>query len=154
MTNANTSIRPAVDADLPSITSLLIANELPIEGVAEALRGFLVAEADNRIIGVVGTEYCGGYALLRSTVVDSAWRGRQVARQLVDRAIDEAKMRGTRAVYLLTTTAEHYFPSFGFATVSRDTIPEPIRQTREFLDACPASAVAMTLPLQETPASP
>jgi amino-acid N-acetyltransferase len=154
MTNTIISIRSAVDADLPSITSLLAANELPIEGVTEALRGFLVAEADNRIIGVVGMEYCGSYGLLRSTAVDAVWRGQGAARRLVERVIDEARTRGIRAVYLLTTTAEHYFPSLGFATVSRDTMPEPIRQTREFRGACPASAVAMTLSLQETAASP
>ena len=152
MKNATVSIRSAVDADLPSITSLLTANELPIEGVPEALRGFLVAEAENRIIGVVGMEYCDSYGLLRSTAVDAAWRGKGVARRLVERVIDEAKTRRIRAVYLLTTTAEHYFPSFGFAAVGRDTIPEPIQETREFRGACPSSAIAMALSLQEAPA--
>lgn len=142
------TIRPATDSDLSSIAALLKASDLPIDGVMDALRGFLVAEANHRIVGVVGMEYRGGFGLLRSTAVDAAWRGQRIARQLVERIIAEAESRGIRALYLLTTTAEHYFPSFGFTTVSRDAVPEPIRQTGEFLGACPASAVAMTLSIE------
>ena len=69
---------------------------------------------------------------------------------LVNRAIADAESRGIRALYLLTTTAEHYFPSFGFAKVERATIPETVRATKEFTHACPASAVAMARPLAAT----
>jgi amino-acid N-acetyltransferase len=50
-----------------------------------------------------------------------------------------------KALYLLTTTAERYFPSFGFATISRNEVPEPVRASAEFRNVCPVSAVAMTL---------
>src|SRR5262245_42586705 len=106
------SLRVATNADLPAIERVLASNGLPTSGVAEALCGFLVAEADGAVIGTVGMEYCGAYGLLRSTAVVPEWRGRGVARQLVERIVAEAEGRGIHALYLLTTTAERYFPSF------------------------------------------
>jgi N-acetylglutamate synthase-like GNAT family acetyltransferase len=66
-----------------------------------------------------------------------------VGRALVTRVVSDAEARGLRALYLLTTTAERYFPSFGFRTISRDDVPAEVRATAEFRDACPASATVM-----------
>src|SRR5690242_8024271 len=137
------TIRRASLSDLEHVEALLATAGLPLDGVREVLPGFLVAESDARIVGVVGMEYHGKYGLLRSTAVDEAWRSRGVARQLVEHIIADAESRGTQALYLLTTTAERYFPSFGFHTVTRDTVPEEIRATGEFRGACPASATVM-----------
>jgi amino-acid N-acetyltransferase len=141
------AIRSATDADLAAIETLLTSSHLPIDGVNEALSGFLVAEVDRRVVGVVGMEYCGNYGLLRSTAVAPEWRGHRVAKQLVERIVAEAEGRGIRALYLLTTTAEAYFPSFGFNVTSRDIVPAEIKATREFQGACPESATVMCLPL-------
>jgi N-acetylglutamate synthase-like GNAT family acetyltransferase len=62
----------------------------------------------------------------------------------VTRAIAEAEARGAKALYLLTTTADAYFPSFGFTVTTRDAVPEDIRDTAEFKGACPDSATVMT----------
>lgn len=139
------TIRPATDDDLAAIETLLTSSHLPVAGVKEALCGFFVAETDDRIVGVVGMERCGDYGLLRSTAVAREWRGHRVARQLVERIIAEAEARGFRALYLLTTTAEHYFPSFGFRIASRDSVPVEVQKTVEFQGACPASATVMCL---------
>ena len=136
-------IRAAAASDLPSIERLLVASALPTAGVRDALGGFLVAEHEGALVGVVGIEACGGYGLLRSTAVDAAWRSRGLGRRLVERAIAEAESRGTRAIYLLTTTAERWFPSFGFAVTTRERVPAEVRATVEFRGACPASAVVM-----------
>ena len=140
---ASIAIRSATPMDTDAIESLLVASALPIDGVREAVTDFLVAEAEGRVVGVVGMEYCGAYGLLRSTAVDEGWRGRGVARQLVERIIAEAEARDIRALFLLTTTAEHYFPSFGFQTTTRESVPDEIRATEEFRGACPASATVM-----------
>jgi len=146
---AAVAYRAAHDGDLASIRQLLASSNLPTDGVESAMSGFLVAEAQGRIVGVVGMEECGSYGLLRSTAVAPEWRGRGVARQLVERIIAEAESRGIRALYLLTTTAETYFPSFGFQVTTRDTVPNEIRATGEFQHACPASATVMCLSLTE-----
>jgi amino-acid N-acetyltransferase len=138
------SLRPAIDGDLPGVERLLKASSLPLAGVAENLESFVVAESGGELVGVAGLEVCCNNALLRSTAVDPAWRGHGVGRQLVERVIAEAEARGIRALYLLTTTAEHYFPSFGFTRTTRDAVPEEVQATAEFQGACPASAVVMS----------
>src|SRR5206468_11419721 len=121
-------IRRARPSELDGITTWLKASDLPITGVAESLDGFLVAESDGGLVGVVGLETCcSAYALLRSTAVAPAWRGRGLGRQLVERAIASAEAHGFQALFLLTTTAERYFPSFGFSTPSRDAVPDEVR---------------------------
>src|SRR4051812_2508933 len=108
-------LRVATAADLASITRLLEASDLPTVGVGDAHSSFIVADAGGDLVGVVGLEMCRDrYALLRSTAVSDAWRSRGLGRKLVERAIADAEQRGFEALYLLTTTAEHYFPSFGF----------------------------------------
>jgi amino-acid N-acetyltransferase len=141
-------IRVAESADGDRIEELLRQNDLPTDGVRAALPGFLVAEDGEDIVGVAGIERCGAFGLLRSVAVDEKWRGHGVGRRLVDRLIEESKARALSGLYLLTTTAEGYFPSFGFQATSRDAVPDPIRATGEFQHACPASATVMALPLQ------
>ena len=140
---ATATIRPATADDLPGVETLLVASGLPTAGVAEALGNFLVAAQGGTIVGVVGVEQCCGYGLLRSTAVDASWRSRGLGRQLVERAIAGAESKGLRALYLLTTTAERYFPSFGFSVTTREKVPDVVRDTVEFRSACPASAVVM-----------
>ena len=141
------ALRPASMKDLPRVEKLLTESKLPLDGVKESLHDFVVAEAQGDIVGVAGLEICCDDALLRSVAVRPEWRSKGVGRALVNRAIAEAESRGLRALYLLTTTAEQYFPSFGFAKVDRAAIPEQVRATKEFTSACPASAVAMARPL-------
>ncbi|HYC50362.1 MAG TPA: arsenic resistance N-acetyltransferase ArsN2 [Gemmatimonadaceae bacterium] len=140
-------IRAASTEDLPAIEALLTASELPTAGVRDEVCSFLVAEADMQVVGVVGMERRGRYGLLRSTAVAPEWRGRRVAKQLVERIIAAAEAHGVNALYLLTTTADRYFPSFGFATTTREVVPEDIKESEEFREACPASATVMCLDL-------
>ena len=64
-----------------------------------------------------------------------------------------ARERGVSAIFLLTTTAEDFFPRFGFERVSRAAVPESVRASVEFQSACPASAVVMALPIEEAAAT-
>ena len=137
-------IRSATSTDLPAVEQLLRNSELPTVGVKDFINDFLVAEAGKDIVGVVGMEYCCNYGLLRSTAVAPGWRSKGVARQLVEQIIARAESRGTNALYLLTTTAERYFPSFGFEKTTRDAVPPEIQATDEFRGACPASATVMS----------
>ncbi|HVE77570.1 MAG TPA: arsenic resistance N-acetyltransferase ArsN2 [Gemmatimonadaceae bacterium] len=147
-TTPGAQLRPATAADLPAVERLLIANNLPTAGVADALHDFLVAESEEEIVGVGGLEVCCDNALLRSVAVDERWRGRGLGRAVVSGLIADAEARGLNALYLLTTTAERYFPSFGFAPTTREAVPAPVKETVEFRSACPASATVMALPLR------
>jgi amino-acid N-acetyltransferase len=153
---SSASIRRAGTGDLPSIERLLLDSGLITDGVADILSArpadFLVAEAREngappRLVGVAGLEVCCDNALLRSVAVDGEWRKHGVGRELVQRLIADAESRGLHALYLLTQTAEHYFPKFGFERVARAAVPPEIAATKEFRGACCASAVAMAKPL-------
>ena len=152
--NTAVSLRAATNADLQNIFSLRSASDLPTVGVAESLAGFTVAEHDGRIVGVVGIETCcREFALLRSTAVAPDFRKHGIGRRLVERAIAGAEAKGFSALYLLTNTAESYFPSFGFTRVSRDSVPDEVKATEEFSSVCPSSATVMTLELDHAPAA-
>ena len=146
-TSSEAALRPARTADLPAIERLLTQSGLPLAGVADAIDGFLVAESGGALIGVAGLEIRSSTALLRSVAVAPDWRSRGVGGALVRRLIDGAAARGLRSLYLLTTTAEHYFPGFGFVPITREQVPAEMRETEEFASACPATAVAMSLGL-------
>src|SRR3954470_9085225 len=128
---AGAQLRAARTADLPSIEKLLTMSQLPLAGVADSLPGFVVAESEGAIVGTAAIEVCCDNALLRSVAVAPEWRSRGLGRALVTRVIADAEARGLRALYLLTTTAERYFPSFGFEQITRDDVPAEIRGTEE-----------------------
>ena len=137
------SLRRAARTDHEAVALLLRDLELPIDGVADWLDRFWVAEHQGHLVGVAGMERYGDSGLLRSVGVAREWRGTGVGRTLVERVLDEGRAAGVRDVYLLTTTAEHYFPRLGFACVDRQSVPPALQASAEFTGACPASAVVM-----------
>lgn len=136
-------IRNATNSDFPAVEQLLLSSRLPIEGVKENFSSFVVAEDAGTIAGAIGLERYGSAALLRSAVVSPANRGAGVGRQLVESLLQRAREDGIDEVYLLTTTAETYFPRFGFARTTRAAVPETVKESAEFRGACPDTAVVM-----------
>jgi amino-acid N-acetyltransferase len=137
------SLRRAAPGDQETVAALLRDLELPTQGVSEWLERFWVAEFQGQIVGVAGMERYGDSGLLRSVAVAPEWRSSGVARTLVERVLEEGRAAGIRDVYLLTTTAEHYFPRLGFSCVDRASVPAALHASAEFTGACPDSAVVM-----------
>jgi amino-acid N-acetyltransferase len=136
-------LRSATVEDLVELESLLSASKLPTAGVADHLADFLVAERDGRIEGVIGLERYGSQGLLRSVVVAPGVRGRGIGDQLVSQLIERARSTGISELYLLTTTAEKYFPRFGFEQTTRAEVPASVQESVEFRGACPDTAFVM-----------
>jgi len=141
-------LRPAAPKDFSAVTRLLDANGLPLKGIPSSLENFLVAERDDGIVGAVGLEIFGDVALLRSAVVTESERSEGTGARLVEGVLAKARVLRLSEVYLLTTTAEKYFPRFGFMAVPRETAPEAMISSAEFTGSCPASAVLMKLGLR------
>jgi amino-acid N-acetyltransferase len=136
--------RLAAEADLDRIRALLAACDLPAEDLAAALLGgFTVASEAGRLVGCIGLEPLADGALLRSLAVEPAHRGRGIAARLCDEAEEAARKSGVRDLYLLTTTAAEYFAARGFRRVDRSALPASVQATAQFMELCPASAVAM-----------
>ena len=136
-------IRAATDADYPAVIALLEAAGLPTAGVPRALGDFLVADAGDGLAGAIGLERYGSDALLRSAVVRPGRQGTGIGAALVRALLDRARDGGLREIYLLTTTAEGWFPRFGFTAIEREQVPDALRASVEFREACPASAAVM-----------
>jgi N-acetylglutamate synthase-like GNAT family acetyltransferase len=136
-------VRPARGADLTSTAALLDAAGLSTAGLPPSLANFLVAVNGGRIVGVVGLEPYGAAALLRSAAVAPDARGSGLGHALVRALLVHATARGIRDLYLLTTTAEEFFPRFGFERIAREEVPEPVRESVQFREGCPASATVM-----------
>jgi len=137
------TLRRAGQADGEAVAALLRDLKLPTDGVADWLEQFWVGEHAGTVVGVAGMERYGDAGLLRSVAVDSAWQGSGIGRALVNLVLEDGRAAGVRDVYLLTTTAEHYFPRLGFACVDREGVPSAMRASAEFTGACPSSAVVM-----------
>jgi amino-acid N-acetyltransferase len=142
-------VRPAAGGDRPAVIALLEAASLPTAGVPTTLERFLVAEEHGRVVGVIGLEHYEDGALLRSAAVHPGGRGAGTGAALVRGVLDAARASGITDVYLLTTTAERWFPRFGFARIARADVPAGVRSSVEFREACPASAVVMHMRLSE-----
>jgi arsenate reductase len=82
-------------------------------------------------------------ALLRSVAVDPARQGRRLGHQLTEAALRLAQSHGADRVFLLTTTAERFFPKFGFEAIARAEVPASVQASVEFQSACPESAIVM-----------
>src|SRR3954468_5361877 len=117
------AIRPARPEDLAPASALLSESRLPLDGFADHLSDALVATRGGRIVGLVELEVYGGAALLRSLVVAPAHRGARLGERLAADALRLAEKRGAPDVYLLTETAERFFPRFGFAVEDRSQVP-------------------------------
>jgi amino-acid N-acetyltransferase len=137
------AIVAATPADLPGLLALLQRAKLPPDGIDAHVGSTLIVRRGNAVVGSAALELYGDAALLRSVAVDASLRGQGLGMKLTEAALDLARRRGARAVYLLTETAEQFFPKFGFRVVTRDVIPEAVKRSVEFTTSCCATAVAM-----------
>lgn len=143
--------RPATMADLPVLQSLLQAVKLPLAGLESPLPFTLLTEDQGQVLALAALEVHGGICLLRSVAVHPDARQLGLAWQLVTRVINHARALELQDLYLLTTTAETYFPRFGFQAVPRGAAPRELLASREFQDACPEGATLMHLSLTASP---
>lgn len=142
-----TVIDRARPEDAEDVLRLLKDHHLPIEGLHDHLTTTLVARRNGRIVGSAALEVYPQGALLRSVAVSRDLQGHGLGRDLTDAAIRLAKDIRVPAIYLLTTTAERYFPRFGFERIARTDVPSIMQTSIEFTSACPTSATVMRKPL-------
>ena len=139
----NAHVERATEADTASILQLLGDAGLPLDGLLDHLDTALVVRDGGAILGCAALEVCAEGALLRSVAVAPAARGHGLGHRLTEAAIALAESLHQPAIYLLTMTAEEFFPRFGFVRIERADVPASVQQSVEFRSACPASAIVM-----------
>jgi amino-acid N-acetyltransferase len=144
------TIRPAGSSDYEDVRSLVAGAQLPTDGLADQFPdGYAVVRVGAGLAAVAGYETYGDFGLLRSVAVAPAMRGYGLGQRLVAERLAAAKMRGLRAMVLLTTTARDFFARLGFLPADRAKVPEEIKSSSEFTSVCPLSAVCMVMRLDE-----
>jgi amino-acid N-acetyltransferase len=136
-------IQLAERSDLPAVRRLLETQHLPLDAIDEHVSTMVVAKKGSEVVGAAAVELYADGALLRSVVVDPTEQGQGLGHRLSEAALGIARDRGTQTAFLLTTTAEKFFPKLGFEPIVRDDVPASVQASVEFQSACPASAVVM-----------
>ncbi len=129
-----------------ALYELLRGARLPLDGLDEDV-DVLLAHRDDQVVGSVALEVYDDGALLRSLAVAESERGHGLGVTLTRAIIAYARDRGVTDVFLLTETAERFFPRFGFRPIQRADVPPGVQQSVEFTTVCPASAAVQTLSL-------
>jgi len=137
------SISTARAEDVEPVQRLLADQHLPLDGLTDHVATLLIARDGSRIVGSAALEVYRDGALLRSVAVASTMQRRGLGHDLTEAAIAMARELKMPALYVLTTTAERFFPKFGFERIDRRAVPESVQQSVEFRSACPSSAVVM-----------
>jgi N-acetylglutamate synthase-like GNAT family acetyltransferase len=138
-----TAIEPALDSDRTAIEALLTAAGLPLDGLTAALPAAVVARGKYAVVGCAAVEIHGSVGLLRSVCVAPDQRGTGLGRRLVTAAEETAASLGLTELYLLTETAEGWFPRLGYRVATRASVPAALTASPEFTGACPASAAVL-----------
>ncbi|MFX1514656.1 MAG: GNAT family N-acetyltransferase [Promethearchaeota archaeon] len=134
-------ITRAVEEDLQGVFLLLKTVDLPKEGVTEHFHTFFVARDGDLIVGCIGIEIYSAppdpsIGLLRSVAVHPSFQGKGIGHQLVEKIHEFSNQEDLKEVYLLTETAEHYFPKFGYVIIPREEADPKIKQSVEFTTLC------------------
>jgi amino-acid N-acetyltransferase len=140
-------LRPASQADDPTLRALLESAKLPFDDVASDRQDFIVATCEGQVVGCVALETFGDSALLRSLAVAAPFRGTGLGRILYDRSVARAKEKGLTRLFLLTTTAPPFFARRGFECVDRSEVPGAMTTSPQFVSLCPSTATCMALSL-------
>jgi amino-acid N-acetyltransferase len=138
-----TGIEPALEADRPAIEGLLSDSGLPLAGLEIALPSAVVARAGDSIVGCAAVEPYGSVGLLRSVCVAPDRRGTGLGHELVKAAEELAAACGIGELFLLTETAERWFPRLGYVPTTRDSVPAALTASPEFCGACPDNAAVL-----------
>jgi amino-acid N-acetyltransferase len=139
----DTHIERARAGDADAVLQLLEQNHLPPDGLRDHLATTLVARDSGNVVGSAALEVYPEGALLRSVAVAPQRQGQGLGHDLTQAAIRLAQDLHVPAIYLLTTTADAYFPQFGFERIARGDVPASVQASIEFTSACPSSATVM-----------
>jgi N-acetylglutamate synthase-like GNAT family acetyltransferase len=143
------AMRPAHRPDMPAVREVLALAGLPTEPARDEMApAFTVLRNESGVAGSVALEVYGEDAILRALAVHPDARGAGYGWMLADMAINLARWRGVRRIYLMTESASDFFAAkFGFRVVDRSTLSKSVAGSESFSRPATAEQVAMRLDL-------
>jgi amino-acid N-acetyltransferase len=136
-------IGPASAQDLIAIRALLERSGLPTSDLESARPEFAVLREDSQVVAAGALQRFGSSALLRSVVVAPDRRGSGLGQVIVSELERVARATDISHLFLLTQTAAEFFARRGYRVIERNTAPEDMQGSEEFLSLCPGSATCM-----------
>ena len=92
--------------------------------MATTIRSYIAVKDKDNIVAFVALHiHTKELAEIRSLVVDEKYRGKGIAKNLIQKSIDEAISLGLKKILVLTYKRE-LFESFDFQEISKEAIPE------------------------------
>jgi C_GCAxxG_C_C family probable redox protein len=140
-----TSIRLINNNEIQSVKDLLSECNLPTTDIEIGKQIFYGIFSNDLLLGCIGFEHYGADALLRSLAVRKEYRGKGLGIALYNKTTDHCLHSGITSLFLLTTTAEKFFNKLGWIKCERSFVPDDVKQSQEFANICPSSAVCMNL---------
>ena len=138
-------IRAAEPSEFDQISALLEASGLMTDGLTVGMPDLVVAILSGQVVGCAALESAEDIGLLRSVAVAHEARGSGVGARLVATIHNTARARRLSSVYLLTTTAEGYFPKFGYRVVVEEHPPRVVADSAEYTACSAAGATLMKI---------
>lgn len=141
----NLTISKIKEEERALLIALLNEASLSVSDLPQKLEHFYLAKKEEDVIGSIGLEIFGSTGFLRSMVVKKGMQGEGIGKVLLNKLISKVSSSGigVKEIYLITENAEAFFRSAGFETVSRETVPEIIKDIPQFKSICPTSAAVM-----------
>ncbi len=126
-------LRKATVTDAAAISALIrpfaerdLMLPRPLAALYEAIRDFLVAERDGRLVGCVALHvFDGDLGEIKSLAVADEAQGEGVGRRLVEAALAEGQALGLRRIFALVLKVG-WFERLGFAVVAKDDLPQKV----------------------------
>lgn len=163
MTSTQTiTVRKARLADVPAMIPVLDAYARQAEilprtpaDVYQSIRDWVVAEAGGQVVAMGSLVVLWhDLAEIRSLVIEPAYQGRGIGRQLVQMLVNEARSMELPRVFALTRKPG-FFLKLGFRLTRMEDLPRKVQKDCVFcpkFNAC--DEVAVIMPLAQTQASP
>jgi len=93
--------------------------------VATNIRSYVLAKENNKILGYTALHiHSDRIAEIRSLIVSSSYRGKDIGKKLVYFAIEEAKALGVTQEILVLTYLPLFFEKLDFIEIDKESIPE------------------------------
>jgi len=129
-----------------AVSAALAKAGLASEDVEEPHHLFWRFETDEEMpVGFGGLEPYGQDALLRSVVTLPPLRNKGIGTAIVAAIEAEARLRGSRAIWIVSRAAGSFFERRGYAKCLSSVVPDLIRATRAFQSAGDAEILVKLL---------
>jgi amino-acid N-acetyltransferase len=119
-------------SDIPAMQTLvsaevkdgIILNRSEDE-VASNIRSYVLAKDKGKLVGYTALHiHSKRLAEIRSLIVDEAYRGQSIGKQMIEFTLEEAKTLGVEEDVLVLTYLPQFFEKLNFKEIKKELIPE------------------------------